>query len=73
MPYPKKNLNPDETVALDLHPHWWFFSEAAGALLLSVIAGIAIRVGLDAGNTRKYLGYVALAAIVLSAVWTIGR
>ncbi|MEZ5259134.1 MAG: PH domain-containing protein [Ilumatobacteraceae bacterium] len=25
MPYPKKLLNSYETVALDLHPHWWYF------------------------------------------------
>ena len=27
MPYPKKLLNDYETVALDLHPHWWFFAK----------------------------------------------
>jgi uncharacterized membrane protein YdbT with pleckstrin-like domain len=73
MPYPKKLLNPDETVALDLHPHWWFFFQAAASLALSIIAGIVIRVLLDDGNTRKYLGYVALAAIVLSAIWLFAR
>jgi uncharacterized membrane protein YdbT with pleckstrin-like domain len=73
MPYPKKLLNPDETVALDLHPHWWYFFEAAVALGLSIIAGIAVRVVLDSGNTRKYLGYVVLAAIVVSAIWLLIR
>ena len=32
-----------------------------------------IRVVLDEGNTRKYLGYIALVAIVLSAIWLIVR
>ena len=32
MPYPKKLLNDYETLALDLHPHWWYFVEAAVAL-----------------------------------------
>lgn len=73
MAYPKKLLNPDETVALDLHPHWWYFFEAALALAVSIAAGIAIRVGLDSGNTRKYLGYVALVAIVISAIWLLIR
>jgi uncharacterized membrane protein YdbT with pleckstrin-like domain len=73
MPYPKKLLNSDETVALDLHPHWWYFFEAAAALAVSIVAGIVIRVLLDAGNTRKYLGYIALAAIALSAIWLIVR
>jgi uncharacterized membrane protein YdbT with pleckstrin-like domain len=73
MPYPKKLLNPDETVALDLHPHWWYFFEAAAALVISIIAGIAVRVALDSGNTRKYLGYVVLVAIVVSAIWLLVR
>ena len=72
MPYPKKQLNPDETVALDLHPHWWFFARQAGALIVSIAIGIAVRVGLS-GDAEKYLGYVALALIVLSALWLIGR
>ena len=38
MPYPKKNLNTDETIALDMHPHWWYFAQPAAALLgLSLI------------------------------------
>jgi uncharacterized membrane protein YdbT with pleckstrin-like domain len=73
MPYPKKLLNADETVALDLHPHWWYFFEAAAALAVSIALGIVIRVALDEGNTRKYLGYIALAAIVVSAIWLIIR
>ncbi len=72
MPYPKKQLNPDETVALDLHPHWWFFAESAAAMIVSIAIGIAVKVGLD-GDAEKYLGYVALGLIVLSALWLIGR
>ena len=73
MPYPKKLLNSDETVALDLHPHWWYFFEAAAALAVSIVAGVVIRVLLNPGNTRKYLGYIVLIAIVLSAIWLIIR
>ncbi len=73
MPYPKKLLNSDETVALDLHPHWWYFFEAAASLAVSIVAGVVIRVLMNAGNTRKYLGHVVLVAIVLSAIWLIIR
>lgn len=72
MPYPKKQLNPDETVALDLHPHWWFFAEPAAALIASIVAAIVIRIALD-DNAEKYLTYVALAAIALTAIWTFVR
>ncbi len=71
MPYPKKLLNPDETVALDLHPHWWFFAKPAAALAASIVAAIALRIGLEEGDTRKYLLYAALALIVLTAIWTL--
>ena len=29
MPFSKKNLNANETIALDMHPHWWYFAEPA--------------------------------------------
>jgi len=73
MPYPKKLLNPDETVALDLHPHWWFFAKPAASLAASIIAALAIRFVLEEGDTRKYLLYAALAAILLTAIWTFKR
>ena len=31
MPYPKKLLNDYEELAVDLHPHWWYFAEAVVA------------------------------------------
>ncbi len=39
MPYPKKLLNENEEVALDLRPHWWFFSKhiASGIPLFVVV------------------------------------
>ena len=36
MPYPKKLLNDYETVAVDLHPHWWHFAEPVSALVGSI-------------------------------------
>ena len=41
MPYPKKLLNDNETVALDLHPHWWFFAKSGASMLVSILVGIA--------------------------------
>ena len=71
MPYPKKLLNDYETVALDLHPHWWSFSEPAFALVGSVIIGI-VSFFAD-GDLRKALQYVAVVAIVVSAIWLVAR
>ena len=72
MPYPKKLLNDYETVALDLHPHWWSFSEPAAALVGSVIFGIVVRWKLD-GDTEKYLSWLAIALILGCAVWLVVR
>jgi uncharacterized membrane protein YdbT with pleckstrin-like domain len=45
VPYPKKLLNEGEEVALDLRPHWWFFSKhiASGIPLFIVLLLIAFQ------------------------------
>lgn len=72
MPYPKKLLNDYETVALDLHPHWWYFAEAGAALIASILVGVASMIFLD-GDAQKTVNWIALILIVLSALWLIGR
>ena len=49
MPYPKKLLNDYETLALDLHPHWWYFAEPAFALVVTIVFGIVV-LGVDAAE-----------------------
>jgi uncharacterized membrane protein YdbT with pleckstrin-like domain len=71
MPYPKKLLNDYETVALDLHPHWWSFSEPACALIGAVVLGI-VSFFTD-GKLQEVLRWVAIAAIVVSAIWLVIR
>lgn len=72
MPFPRKLLNDYETVALDLHPHWWYFAEPAGALLGSVIVGGIVAFATE-GDTKKWLGRVMILLIVLCAAWLVGR
>jgi membrane protein YdbS with pleckstrin-like domain len=72
MAYSKKNLNPGETVALDMHPHWWYFAEPAGVLLLSIVGGILVLTQDDDG-AWKVLRLVVLALVVASAIWLIVR
>jgi uncharacterized membrane protein YdbT with pleckstrin-like domain len=72
MPYPKKLLNDYETVALDLHPHWWYFAEAGAALIGSIAIGVASLIFLD-GDAQKTVNWIALVLIVVSALWLIGR
>jgi uncharacterized membrane protein YdbT with pleckstrin-like domain len=72
MPYPQKLLNDYETVALDLHPHWWYFAKSAAALVASVIVGIAAKIWLD-GDTERVVVWIAIIGIVISAIVLITR
>lgn len=69
MPYPKKLLNDYETVALDLHPHWWHFAEAAVALIASIVLGVVVL----SVDGPSFLKLVVLALLVASAVWLLVR
>ena len=65
MPYPARLLNPTESVALDLHPHWWFFAEAATSFAVSGVLWLFV---FGQENPKTYLTYpigvIALGALV---------
>ena len=65
MPYPARLLNPDESVALDLHPHWWFFAESVTAF---VVSGVLWHFVFGQDEAKTFLTYpigvVALGALV---------
>ena len=73
MPYPRKNLNADETVALDMHPHWWYFFEPAIALVLAIGVGIFLLTRDLDGFLGDALGWIVLVLIVGGAVWLVAR
>lgn len=68
MPYPKKLLNEGEEVALDLRPHWWYFSK-------HILTGIPLFVVLvlifaeSHGTARKWLLVVWAIVAVAWAGW----
>jgi len=72
MPYPTKMLNDNETVAVDLHPHWWFFTEPIAALLASLALAVLVFVVAD-GDVQKWLSVVTLVLIVGTAAWLVYR
>ncbi len=73
MPYPKRLLNDYETIALDLHPHWWSFAKPVMALIGAISAGIAILVLVDESTARTALTWVALVLIAGCTFWVIVR
>ena len=73
MPFPKRLLNQGETVAADLHPHWLFFFGPALAFLGSVVLAVVVLVAGTTGGLRTFTKWLALAALVLSVAWVLGR
>ena len=74
MPYPKKLLNDYEEVAVDLHPHWWYYAQPIAALVGAIALGIITLVVTDSGsNARTALGWLSVAALVASVVWLVIR
>jgi uncharacterized membrane protein YdbT with pleckstrin-like domain len=73
MPYPKKLLNDYETVAVDLHPHWWYFAKPVAALVGSIILGILALVFDVGGTFGDILKWLVLILIVASAIWVVVR
>jgi membrane protein YdbS with pleckstrin-like domain len=65
-------LNDDETVAVDLHPHWWYFAEPVATLVGSLILAI-LAISFTDGDTQKWLSLIALGLIIVSAVWLVIR
>jgi uncharacterized membrane protein YdbT with pleckstrin-like domain len=47
VPFPRKLLNDDEEIVLDLHPHWWFFIEPLASLAGAVVLGLLLLVVWD--------------------------
>ncbi len=73
MPYPKKNLNSNETMALDMHPHWWYFAEPVGALVAVIVLGILHAAKGPDGKAGDVLRLALIALLILTALWVVGR
>jgi len=70
MPYPRHLINEGETVALDLHPHWWYFSKhilTGIPLFLALIGVVALRDSPDV--VRQVVGWGWAILAVVWAVW----
>lgn len=70
MPYPRRLLNDDEEIILDLHPHWWFYAPATVSTVAVGIVGLSANSKLH-GWMRTGAGFVFLAALIVSAAWLV--
>ena len=73
MPYPRKLLNPHEEVAVDLHPHWWYFAQPVAAIVGAIAVGIVYLLIGGEGTFRKIVGYLALLLLIAAIVLLVLR
>jgi uncharacterized membrane protein YdbT with pleckstrin-like domain len=69
MPYPTKLLNQNETVALDLRPHWWYFGrQILTGIPLFVV--IVLVLAWSSGSVLKdIVNWIVVALVVVWVVW----
>jgi uncharacterized membrane protein YdbT with pleckstrin-like domain len=64
VPFPRKLLNEDEAIVLDLRPHWWFITKHLGLLIAAITVGILAFAALDNVAVNGLAGILLLAALV---------
>lgn len=64
MPYPQRNLNRDETIALDMHPHWWFFAKQTAATVVVVALSL-----LAIPRDNDWATYPLVVLLVVVGLW----
>jgi uncharacterized membrane protein YdbT with pleckstrin-like domain len=73
MPYPRKNLNENETVALDMHPHWWYFWKPVLTLIGILVVAIILIATKQPDWLETGTNWVVIVAIAAAAVWLVSR
>lgn len=74
MAYPTRLLNDDESVTVDLHPHWWFLAGPVFLIVVAIVGGIVTLQATDPETTvRTTAVWASLVAIVASGSWLVVR
>ncbi len=71
MPYPRHLINEGETVALDLHPHWWYFSKhiLTGIPLFVALLGVIALQGSGSDALKAVVGWGWAILALLWVAW----
>jgi uncharacterized membrane protein YdbT with pleckstrin-like domain len=69
VPYSRQLLNPGEEIAVDLHPHWWFFIRQGTALVVSVVVALVIAINTGGDGFAAVLRWLSILAVLVSAIW----
>lgn len=70
MAYPKRLLQDDEELVLDLQPHWWFFAKQIAAGIPIFVAVVLIFGKLN-GDARQVVLLIWAVLAVAFAVWVV--
>lgn len=73
MAYPRKLLNVNEEVVLDLRPHWLAMALPTLALAGAVVLGIVVAVVGPDGGLGDVITILALVVLVVALVWFLLR
>jgi uncharacterized membrane protein YdbT with pleckstrin-like domain len=65
VPFPRKLLNSSEDIALDLHPHWWYFAPPLFALVGTIVLGVLAILTTDTIFVQLPVGLL----IVICLLW----
>jgi uncharacterized membrane protein YdbT with pleckstrin-like domain len=69
MPIPKKYLDDDEDVVIDLHPHWWYLVGPIVTLVVLLVGSFLTRDLTDA----DLVVWIEMALIAAAVVWLLVR
>ena len=68
MPYPRRLLNDNETITLDIHPHWWYFSGPVAILVTLLVLTVLVLSKLD-GAIETALSYLFIVANIIAVAY----
>jgi uncharacterized membrane protein YdbT with pleckstrin-like domain len=68
MPYPKNLINEGENIALDLRPHWWYFSKhILTGIPLLIVAIIVFQI--DDDTVKSVAGAIVGVLAIVWGIW----
>ena len=70
MAYPKRLLQEDEELCLDLQPHWWFFAKQIMAAVPLLVVVVLI-LGAMHGDVRRITLLIWAVFLLVFAVWVV--
>ena len=69
MPYPQDVLHKNESLVLDLHPHWWYMASSFGVLLAAAVVAVVAL----ANDWPDWFLYLSAAFVLGTLIWFVER